>query len=131
MVKSEKSRWRWGCLVAVGALAVQALYAQRGAPQPSRPDNAQSLSHIDAARRLEAQLRALRLDPANVKFILLGHGHADHFGGAKFFQNKYGTKVAASAADWELINPSSAPAAAPGRGGGAATPARDVVLAEG
>lgn len=83
------------------------------------------------AEALEAQLRALRLDPANVKYILLGHGHADHFGGAKFFQDKYGSKVAASAADWDLINPPSAQAGAAGRGGGGAKPVKDVVLAEG
>jgi metallo-beta-lactamase class B len=84
------------------------------------------------AQSLEAQLRTLNLDPAAVKYILLGHGHADHFGGAKFFQDKYGTKVAASAADWDVINPSSVPAGATGRGGGGggARPAKDVVLAE-
>jgi metallo-beta-lactamase class B len=83
------------------------------------------------AEALDAQLRRLDLDPANVKYILLGHGHADHFGGAKYFQDKYRTKVASSAADWDLINPPSAPTGAPGRGGGGARPTRDVVLAEG
>jgi metallo-beta-lactamase class B len=61
------------------------------------------------AEALAAQLQKAGLDPARVKFILLGHGHADHFGGAKFFQDKYGTKIAATAEDWDLIN---APAAA-------------------
>ena len=28
------------------------------------------------------------LDPNNVKYILLGHGHGDHFGGAAYFQDK-------------------------------------------
>lgn len=171
------------------------LYAQRGAPQAPLPDNAKSLEHINAAKRLAAddtflanqfnffcvagnaraqnnnapdleavklfdnvyavgnsetavyavtssegvvlldagfenkaealvaQLQKVGLDPAKVKYILLGHGHADHFGGAKYFQDKYGTKIAATAADWELIN-------APARGGGA-KPTKDVVLAEG
>jgi metallo-beta-lactamase class B len=58
-----------------------------------------------------------------VKYILLGHGHADHFGGSKYFQDKYGTKIGATAADWDLIN-------APARGGAGAKPAKDVVLAE-
>ena len=30
--------------------------------------------------------RALGLDPAQVKIILVTHGHADHFGGASYFQ---------------------------------------------
>jgi metallo-beta-lactamase class B len=78
------------------------------------------------AEAMAGQLQKVGLDPARVKYILLGHGHADHFGGAKFFQDKYGTKIAAAAADWDLIN-------APGRGGGGggAKPAKDVTLAEG
>jgi metallo-beta-lactamase class B len=76
------------------------------------------------AEALVAQLQKLNLAPASVKYILLGHGHADHFGGAKFFQEKYGTKVAAAGPDWELMNPN--------RGGArGAIPSRDLVLAEG
>ena len=73
------------------------------------------------AEALAAQLRTLNLDPARVKYILLGHGHADHFGGARFFQDTYGTKVAAAAADWDLIARAASPrlaaaeAAAPDR----------------
>jgi metallo-beta-lactamase class B len=75
------------------------------------------------AESLVQQIQKLGLDPARVKYILLGHGHADHFGGSKYFQDKYGTKIAATAADWDLIN-------APARGGAGAKPAKDVVLAE-
>jgi len=57
------------------------------------------------------------LNPADVKVIVLGHGHADHFGNAAYFQEKYGTKVYLSAADWNLIeNPP------PGRNGQPAAP---------
>ena len=176
--------------------------AQRGAPQPNRPDTPQSLLHLDAAKKtagddaflanpynffcvpgnaraqnnnapdleptklfdnvyavgnsetavyavtssegillldagfenkaeaLAAQLQKAGLDPARVKFILLGHGHADHFGGAKFFQDTYGTKIAATSEDWDLINAPAAAGAAQ-RGGGGAKPAKNVVLAEG
>jgi len=181
------------CLILSTAVS---LHAQRGAPQPPLPDNAKSLEHINAAKKLAGddpflanpnnffcvagtaraqnnnapdlepvklfdnvyavgnsettvyaltssegivlldagfenkaesslvpQLQKLGLDPAKVKYILLGHGHSDHFGGSKYFQDKYGTKIAATAADWELIS-------APARGGGA-IPAKDVALAEG
>ena len=60
-------------------------------------------------------LKALGLDESKVKYILLGHGHADHYGGASYFQQKYATKVALSAADWELLENPPAP-----RGGGPA-----------
>jgi metallo-beta-lactamase class B len=171
----------------------------RGAPEPPRPDNPQSLAHIDAAKKIAGadpfllnpynfycvagnaraqnnnapdlepvklfdnlyavgnsettvyalntsdgivlldagfenkaesvlvpQLQKLGFDPAKVKYILLGHGHADHFGGAKYFQDHYGTKIGTTAADWDLISQATS------RGGPPpAKPAKDVVLAEG
>ena len=84
------------------------------------------------AEALVAQLKALNLDPARVKYILLGHGHSDHFGAARFFQTTYGTKVAASAADWDLMAAPGGGGQFPGRGGAqGATPARDVTLTGG
>ena len=47
--------------------------------------------------------QALGLNPADVKIILLGHGHADHFGNAPYFQEKFGTKVYLSAVDWDFM----------------------------
>jgi metallo-beta-lactamase class B len=56
-------------------------------------------------------LRKLGLDPTDVKLVLLAHGHADHFGGAVYFQ-RLGARVALSAADWDLMqNPPAAPPA--------------------
>jgi metallo-beta-lactamase class B len=63
-------------------------------------------------------------DPARVRYILIAHGHADHFGGARYFQDKYGTKIAAAAEDWDAIAPPSAD-------GNQNRPKRDIVLAEG
>ena len=73
-------------------------------------------------------LRALGLDPADVKYILLGHGHADHFGGAAYFQQR-GARVALSAADWNIVEnpPAGGAPAAPGL----PPPRRDVVVADG
>jgi metallo-beta-lactamase class B len=48
-------------------------------------------------------LKKLGLDPATIKYALVSHGHVDHFGGAKYLQEHFGTKVLMSAADWELI----------------------------
>ncbi len=80
------------------------------------------------------QMRAAGLDPANVRYVLLGHGHADHFGGASYFQQR-GARVASSAADWDLIeNPAPAPAGAPAAAqapAGLPPPRRDVVVVDG
>ena len=48
-------------------------------------------------------LKKLGFDPATIKYALVSHGHVDHFGGAKYLQEHFGTKVLMSAADWELI----------------------------
>ncbi len=75
-------------------------------------------------------MQKLGLDPAKVKYILLGHGHADHFGGAKYFQDHYSTQVATTAADWDLIYPPNPP---PNQNANSnqARPRKEVVLAEG
>jgi metallo-beta-lactamase class B len=74
------------------------------------------------------QMRAVGLDPADVRYVLLGHGHSDHFGGATYFQER-GARVASTAADWDVIAappPAGAPAPA-----GLPPPRRDVVIADG
>ena len=79
-------------------------------------------------------LKAAGLDPNDVKYVLLAHGHADHFGGASYFQQR-GARVALSAADWDLIEhppppPAGAPAP-PAAPAGLPPPKRDVVVADG
>jgi metallo-beta-lactamase class B len=68
----------------------------------------------------------LGLDPADVKLVLLGHGHADHYGGAAYFQSRYGTRIGTTEADWETI--AQAPADGPGS---APKPTRDLIVREG
>lgn len=76
-----------------------------------------------------AEMRELGLDPAKVKYILLGHGHGDHFAGAAYFQEHYGTRVGTTAADWDLIHPPNPPA---NKGNeNLSRPNRDLVLKEG
>ena len=64
---------------------------------------------IDAlgSNQVDSQLlpgfQKLGLAPAQVKVILVAHGHADHFGGAAYFQEHFGSKIYVSAADWNLM----------------------------
>jgi len=48
-------------------------------------------------------LKALGLDPAKVRYVIVTHGHSDHFGAARYFQDTYQAKVFLSAADWDLV----------------------------
>src|SRR6185295_11415726 len=52
-------------------------------------------------------LKKLGFDPANIKYAIVSHGHADHSGGAKFLQDHYGTRILLSAADWDLLDRSN------------------------
>src|SRR5262245_6495752 len=47
-------------------------------------------------------LKKLGFDPANIKFALVSHAHIDHIGGAKYLQEKFGTRIVMSAADWDF-----------------------------
>jgi len=76
-------------------------------------------------------LRDAGLDEANVKYILLGHGHADHYGGAAYFQQKHGTRIAMAGADWDLVENPPAPRGRGAPAAAAAAPKRDVVLSDG
>ena len=74
-------------------------------------------------------MQKLGLNPADVKYILLGHGHGDHYGGAAYFQQRYGTRVGSTMRDWDLMDPPNRPAAAANQADG--RPKRDLVLKEG
>ncbi len=54
-------------------------------------------------------LKALALDPGQVRAIIVTHGHSDHFGAAKYFQDTYKTRVYLSAADWDLLTTPESP----------------------
>lgn len=48
-------------------------------------------------------LRKLGFDPADIRYVLVSHGHYDHAGGAKYLQERFGARVLLSAADWKLL----------------------------
>src|SRR5579864_961680 len=78
------------------------------------------------------QMKKVNLDPAQVKMIVLGHGHADHFGGAPYFQEHYGTHVYLTQADWDFMeHPPAAAAGKAPKGPPPAMPKHDMVITEG
>lgn len=60
-------------------------------------DNSWEAQHI-----VVAGLRELGLNPASIKYIVVTHGHADHWGGARYLQETYHAHVLLSAIDWKL-----------------------------
>jgi metallo-beta-lactamase class B len=48
-------------------------------------------------------LKKLGLNPADIKYVIVSHGHGDHDEGAKLLQDKYGAHVIMDAADWDVI----------------------------
>jgi metallo-beta-lactamase class B len=69
-------------------------------------------------------------NPKDVKYILITHGHLDHFGGAARIQELSGARVGALEEDWQLIEEAGKAPATPNRPA-VRVPTRDVVLKEG
>ncbi len=83
----------------------------------------------EAETIIEPGLKKVGLNPADVRYVIVGHGHFDHFGGAPYFQDKYKSRIALSGLDWDLIerpNPNANPAQA-----NRPRPRRDVVVTDG
>lgn len=70
-------------------------------------------------------MKKLGLDPTQIKYVIVSHGHGDHSGGAKYLQDTFGARVVLSELDWDLLertrnNPNAQP-----------VPRRDMVATDG
>ena len=52
-------------------------------------------------------MKKLGLNPASIKYAIMGHWHSDHSGGAKTLQELYGTKIIMGPADWDSVEKSN------------------------
>ena len=82
----------------------------------------------NAEAHLVPGLIALGLDPKTIRYVIVTHGHWDHFGGAAWLQATYGARIGLSRADWDMIE--TAPDNAPGTSGHA-KPKRDLIIQDG
>jgi metallo-beta-lactamase class B len=111
-------------LFSVGQMAVSAwaLKTQDGIVLFDALNNAEEAREI-----IVPNLKRMGIDPAEVKYVVVTHSHGDHYGGAGYFQTTFGSRVIASAADWdEMTSPERLKV--PGWGG---PPKRDIAVADG
>ncbi|MEY4879908.1 MAG: hypothetical protein RJB62_1377 [Pseudomonadota bacterium] len=90
---------------------------------------------IDAAEdpyveHVLGNIRKVGADPADIKYILISHGHLDHFGGVAAIQDLSGAEVGAVAEDWALIR-ERANQTGRNEGPNPRAPREDFVIAEG
>ena len=69
---------------------------------------------------VDGGMKKMGLDPSKIKYAVVTHPHPDHHGGAKFLQDKYGTRVLMSALDWDALERTNG-----------TKPTRDIVATDG
>jgi metallo-beta-lactamase class B len=74
-------------------------------------------------------IRKAGFNPADIRYIVVNHGHLDHFGGAARIQKLSGARVAMLDEDWTLMEQAARPTAE--RPSALPIPARDLVLTDG
>ena len=69
---------------------------------------------------VDGGMKKMGLDPSKIKYAVVTHPHPGHHGGAKFLQDKYGTRVLMSALDWDALERTNG-----------TKPTRDIVATDG
>ena len=66
----------------------------------------------EAEKIIAAGYKKAGLDPSQIKYVILTHSHAEHYGGGKYFQDTYNSRVIMGGPDWDIIekNPNPSPA---------------------
>lgn len=81
--------------------------------------------HHNVEGTIVGGMKKLGLDPARIRYVIVSHGHNDHFGGARFLQDTYKARIVMSAEDWAHMR------SWPQRGTPAPFPQQDVVVKDG
>jgi metallo-beta-lactamase class B len=84
--------------LGMNSVASWAIVTSAGIIQIDSLDNPE-----EAQRIIVGGYKKLGLDPAQMKYLILTHGHNDHFGGSKYLQDTYHPHVLMSAEDWDMV----------------------------
>jgi metallo-beta-lactamase class B len=76
-------------------------------------------------------LKKLGLDPSKIKYVVVTHGHFDHFGGTKYLQETYGARILISATDWDIMEKGDPNPTSPPRQKSTPRPKRDMEIVDG
>jgi metallo-beta-lactamase class B len=109
--------------LGMNSVASWAIVTSAGIIQIDSLDNPE-----EAQRIIIGGYRKLGLDPAQMKYLILTHGHSDHFGGAKYLQDTYHPHILMSGVDWDMVA-KLPPTEAGGKFG--PPPARDMDITDG
>jgi metallo-beta-lactamase class B len=75
----------WAITTSDGIILIEALYGYAAEPE------------------IAEGLKKVGLNPANIKYVIVSHGHGDHSGGAKFLQDQFHPRLILGALDWDLL----------------------------
>ena len=67
----------------------------------------------EAKKYIVGGLEKLGLKPSDIKYIVITHAHGDHFAGAKYLHDTYGSRLMCSKIDWDVMAKQKAAAGAP------------------
>ena len=69
-----------------------------------------ALNSNDEARDvLVGGLKKVGLDPARIRYLIIGHGHNDHTGGGVYIQNTFKPRILMGGPDWDTVVASARP----------------------
>ena len=56
----------------------------------------------EASTVLENGMRRQGLDPAQIRYVIVTHGHGDHYGGVRYLLERYKPRIVMSELDWRM-----------------------------
>jgi metallo-beta-lactamase class B len=59
-------------------------------------------NQAEAASLIEPGLRKFGMDPAKIKYVIITHGHGDHYGGANYLVQQDRPRIVMSDVDWTM-----------------------------